>query len=75
MHCAVCRKGDLGRGVTTVTLTRGDAVVVVRRVPAMICDNCGEEYLDEGTSARVLAIAEDALGAGKAVDVREYVAA
>jgi hypothetical protein len=44
-------------------------------VPALICDNCGEEYVDEGTTARLLAIAEEAARSGVQVDVRDYIAA
>jgi hypothetical protein len=44
-------------------------------VPALICDNCGEEYVDEETTSRLLAIAEEAVRAGVHVDVRDYIAA
>ncbi|MGA7669694.1 MAG: type II toxin-antitoxin system MqsA family antitoxin [Nitrolancea sp.] len=75
MKCAICRHSETHPGVTTVTLTRDAATLVFKGVPAQICDNCGEEYVDEKTTARLLAIAEDAIRAGVQVDVREYVAA
>ena len=40
-----------------------------------ICDNCGEEYVDEQVTSRLLETAEEALRAGVQVDVRNYVAA
>ena len=75
MKCVICRHGQTEPGRTTVTLTRGNTTVVFRDVPALICDNCGEEYVDEGTTARLLAIAEEAARSGVQVDVRDYIAA
>ena len=42
MECMICRQGQPIRGQTTVTLERGDATLVFKSVPALICDNCGE---------------------------------
>ena len=61
--------------MTTVTLSRGSTTVVFKGVPAQICENCGEEYVDENITARLLAIAEEAARSGVQVDVRDYVAA
>ena len=75
MNCVVCKHGETAPGLTTVTLTRGGTTVVFRDVPAQICDNCGEEYVDEEVTARLLAIAEDAARSGVHADVRDYIAA
>ena len=75
MTCVVCRKADTRPGRVTVTLERDALTLVVKGVPAQVCPNCGEEYVDESTTAQLLETAEDAAGAGIRVDVREYVAA
>ena len=75
MMCMICKHGKTEPGLTTVTLTRGNTTVVFRDVPAQICDNCGEEYVDEEITARLLAIAEEAARSGVQVDVRDYIAA
>ncbi len=49
--------------------------MVFKSVPAEVCSNCGEEYVDESTTARLLSAAEDAMKTGVQVDVREYIAA
>lgn len=49
--------------------------MVVKDVPALICDNCDEEYVDGEVTTRLLETAEEALRAGVQVDVRSYVAA
>ena len=46
MQCIICQYGETEPGTTTVTLTRGDATIVIRDVPAQICAICGEEYVD-----------------------------
>jgi len=75
MKCVICKHGETRRAITTVTLTRDTTTVVIKGVPADVCDNCGEEYVDEATTARLLRIVEEAARAGVEVDVREYIAA
>jgi hypothetical protein len=50
-------------------------ILVVKGVPARVCSNCGEEYVDEAVAERLLQVAEDAARAGVQVDIREYAAA
>jgi YgiT-type zinc finger domain-containing protein len=74
MHCVICKQGETHSGAATVTLERGGATVVIKGVPAMICDNCGEYYLDEAMTERVLAMGEQALAQGAEVEVRRFAA-
>lgn len=41
----------------------------------MVCNTCGEEYLNEEINDAVLSIAEHYVKAGVQVDIREYRAA
>lgn len=75
MKCVVCKHGETRAGKATVTLERGNATLIVKDVPAEVCTNCGEEYVDEQITARLLKTAEEAVKAGVKVDVRDYVAA
>ncbi len=75
MTCAVCKQGMTGPGKATVTLERNGSTLVFKHVPARVCENCGEEYVDEEAARRVLKIADEAARAGVQVDIREYVAA
>ena len=43
---------------------------MVRDVPAAVCPNCGEAYVDEETAAKLLQTAEDVASARARVDVR-----
>ena len=75
MKCVICKHGDTAPATTTVTLERDGMTLVFKNVPAQVCQNCGEAYLDEATSAHLLATVNEAARAGVQVDVREYVAA
>ena len=75
MKCAVCRQGETRPGKTTVVLQRGGATVVINDLPARVCENCGEEYVDERVAEKVLAGAEASARAGVRVEIRDYVAA
>jgi len=75
MKCAICRGGPVEPGLATVTLNRGGATLVVRSVPARVCRTCGEEYVDEATTSRLLRSAEEAARAGVTLGVQDYVAA
>ena len=43
MKCVVCKSGETHEGTTTVTLERDGLTLVMKEVPAEICDNCGED--------------------------------
>ena len=75
MKCVICKHGETRPGKATVTLERNGATLVIKDVPAEVCANCGEEYVSEDTTSRLLKSAEEAVKAGVKVDVREYVAA
>ncbi len=72
MKCVICQYGETEPGTTTVTLSRGETTVVIRDVPAQICNTCGEEYVDSTTGKRLAQIAENAVNEGVQVDVRRY---
>lgn len=75
MKCVICKQGDTRAETTRVALERGNTVLVVRRVPAQVCENCGEAYIDANAVDRLQRMLEEATGAGIQVEVREYAAA
>ncbi|NBC48809.1 MAG: YgiT-type zinc finger protein [Gammaproteobacteria bacterium] len=44
---------------TTFTAKLGFGVVVVRYVPALVCDQCGEEWIEDPVAAALEAIVDD----------------
>ena len=73
MKCVICKYGETKLGTMTATLSRSDTTVVVKEVPAEICDNCGEEYLSQEMSSYLFKTAEAAIKSGIQVDVRKYI--
>jgi YgiT-type zinc finger domain-containing protein len=74
MECTICRQGKTQVGTATVTLERGDSTIVIKDVPADVCQNCGEYYLSEETAARIEKMASKAAAAGVVVEVLRYAA-
>jgi YgiT-type zinc finger domain-containing protein len=75
MMCVICKNGTTRSGKATVTLEREGVTLVIKGVPAQVCVNCGEEYVDEATTSLLLKSAEEAVRTGVQVDVRQYAAA
>ena len=75
MKCVICKYGETQGGTATVTLERNNVTVVFKDVPAQVCINCGEEYIDALVTQQLLSSAEEAEESGVEVDVRHYKAA
>jgi YgiT-type zinc finger domain-containing protein len=74
MKCVICKHGETQAGTTTMTLERNETTVVLKNVPAEVCQTCGEAYVDAATTKQLLYIVEEAAKAGVQVDVRLYAA-
>ena len=72
MKCVICKKGETKFGNATVTLAKDGATLVFRGVPAQVCANCGEEFIDGDITARLLSSAVEAAKLGVEVEVRQY---
>lgn len=75
MICVICKQDEVRLGKATVVFEREGTTAVIKGVPARICANCGEEYVDELVTRDLLQTASAAAVAGVQVEVREYVAA
>ncbi len=72
MKCVICKSGETENGTATVTLERSGLTLVVKKVPARVCGNCGEEYLDDTVAEQLFRTVEEVAGSGAEVDVRHY---
>ena len=50
MKCVICKNGQTVNQTVTVTLEQNGKTFVFKDVPARVCENCGEQYLEEETS-------------------------
>lgn len=64
MKCVICKTGDVRDGTTSVTLQRDETTIVIKQVPAQVCDQCGEYYLSDAMTQQVLAMGEEAIRKG-----------
>jgi len=74
MKCVICKLGETQKGLVTVTLERGETTVLIKNVPADICENCGEYYLSDEISERVLKQAESAVTNNAEVEILRFAA-
>lgn len=74
MKCMFCKQGSTRPGNVAVTLSREDTIVVIKNVPAEVCENCGEYFLSEKTTDQVLSKAEEAVKKGAEVEILRYAA-
>lgn len=74
MKCVICKHGQTKLGLVTVTLERDECIVIIKKVPAEVCDNCGEYYLSDAITEQVLEKAEVAVNNGAEVEIIRYAA-
>ncbi len=44
--CSICG-ADLKDVISTISIDNDDTLIVMRKIPALICSNCGEEYFED----------------------------
>ncbi|NVO67778.1 type II toxin-antitoxin system MqsA family antitoxin [Methanofollis tationis] len=58
-RCTFCR-GGLHEGERLEFIARvGDEIIVIKEVPAFVCDRCGEAYYTADISRRIDAVMKD----------------
>jgi len=68
-NCPICKIGELSPGHVTVTLEREGSIVLFKNVPAQVCNNCANYFLDEETTREVLKKAEASVENGAELEV------
>ena len=58
MKCLICKQGETRPRRATVPLQRNGTTIIFKGVPADVCENCGEYYLSEEITGRLLERAE-----------------
>ena len=57
--CPICR-GEKKPGFTTFTAELGFGVVVVRKVPAAVCSQCGADWISDKIAAKIEVLVAEA---------------
>ena len=74
MKCVICKQGQTQPGLTTVTVERDKTTVIVKEVPADICENCGEYFLNEDVLGNIEKLINQAVQQGVEFEVLRYAA-
>ena len=74
MECTICKTGKMKEGRVTVTLQRGESIIVIKKVPASVCENCGEYTLSEPVTRKIMNVAEQAVANNAEIEVLQYAA-
>ncbi|MBI1319789.1 MAG: YgiT-type zinc finger protein [Candidatus Hydrogenedens sp.] len=69
--CPLCG-GVKSAGNTTFTADMNASVVVVREVPALVCEQCGEAWIQDAVAAKLEAIVNDARNKHTLVEVAQW---
>ena len=69
--CPLCG-GNKSAGETTFTADLGSGLVVVRRVRATVCSQCGEEWIDDATARRLEQVVNEARLKNREVEVTAF---
>jgi len=67
-------KGDLTDGTISYSADHNSQFLLLREVPALICNQCGEFYLDDETLARIEKIIESAKMNNVEIEVLKFAA-
>lgn len=57
--CVIC-SGKVEKGITSLVFDKDNQVIVIRGIPALCCQKCGEEYFDSKTTEEVEKLKEKA---------------
>ena len=74
MQCTICKTGKMKSGQVTVTLEREGSIIIIKGVPAMVCENCGEYTLNEMVTKYVMEKSECAVANRAEIEILQYAA-
>lgn len=74
MKCVICKHGETSPGTTSMLFEKGETIIVIKSIPAEVCDNCGETYTDAAVTRALLHQVDETAQRGVQVDIRQYAA-
>ena len=64
--------GSKIEGTTTFVADSGTGVIVVRHVPALVCDQCGTDWIEDSVAEILETIVEEVRGKGSIIEMKEF---
>ena len=75
MNCLICKVGTYAAGKVTVQIAHGSSIVLIKEVPADVCDTWANYLVDQSTTREILTIANKAFDNGAELEVSTLTAA
>ena len=73
MNCVMC-KGNMKRGTTNYPIDRDSQFLLIKNVPALICDQCGEIFIDDNVFEKIEEIVESAQNSNVEIEILRFAA-
>lgn len=54
MTCSICNSGECIESITEELFNKKGKLIILKNLPAMICENCGAKFFSETTSKLIL---------------------
>jgi YgiT-type zinc finger domain-containing protein len=74
MKCALCRTGETGPGIVTFPIQKGATTIILKGVPAEVCDTCGEQFFSEEVTDKIMKVVDEAVKKGAEVEILRFAA-
>ena len=75
MKCVICKNGETMNKTTTVTLQLNGKTFVFKEVPARVCENCDEQYVEDVITKRIFEMIKVAELNGSELTISKFIAA
>ena len=72
MECLMCKNGTTKKGLVNVPIVRDDKIIFFKKIPAEICDNCGDYYIDSTIANEIYKKANERMNEGVEMEVTQY---
>lgn len=72
MKCVIYKNGTTENGLVNVPIVRKDKIIFIKNIPAQICNNCGEYYIDTIVAKEIYDKASERMNQGVEMEVTQY---
>ena len=70
--CMFCKNNSLIESTTTHVVNYKNCIIIIRNVPCLECEQCGEKYYTDTVSAKIEKIVESAKKLKQEISVVDY---
>ena len=68
-HCSICKEGTLSQGLKTIFFENKNSIVIIKDASGLVCNQCGEIYLDDKTTTEVYNKVNEAIEKGTELEI------